>query len=75
MFDSQLEIGVCPRCRRADLTVIDTQSGLFCPCCQLVYPVYDDVPFLSAEYAIPFDAWFIGNRGGTEDGRLTSEKC
>lgn len=63
MDDAQLDILVCPHCRQAPLTVLDAQTGVICPRCQLVYPVRDDIPILSDEAAVAARAWLMGVRG------------
>jgi len=65
MSDTQLDILLCPRCRQNLLTVLDSQTGVICPRCRLIYPVRDDVPILTEDAAIAAGAWLLGVRGTT----------
>lgn len=63
MLPVQLDMLVCPQCRQALLTVIDSETGVLCPRCRLVYPVSDGIPVISDEAAIAAGAWLMGIRG------------
>ena len=41
---------VCPKCK-GDLTEEMSPPGLFCPNCQLVYPIREDIPIMLIEEA------------------------
>lgn len=51
--DIQLEMPSCPLCRQARLEVMDPLTAVFCPRCRIIYPVYDGIPFLFREAALP----------------------
>jgi len=45
-----LEILACPKCK-GDLDLNQEKAGLFCPVCQLLYPVRDGIPVMLIEEA------------------------
>lgn len=47
-----LEILACPKCK-GDLITTETEDGLICETCNIVYPVKDDIPILLIDEAIP----------------------
>lgn len=47
-----LEILVCPRCK-GDLRLTDTQDGLVCEQCRLLYEIRDGIPIMLPEEAKP----------------------
>lgn len=47
-----LEILVCPRCK-GDLRLTDTQDGLVCERCRLLYEIRDGIPIMLPEEAKP----------------------
>jgi len=49
-----LEILACPKCK-GDLRLNDTQNGLICDRCQLLYEIKDDIPIMLIEEAKPLD--------------------
>ncbi len=49
-----LEILCCPKCK-GDIQLNDTQDGLICGVCKLLYPIRDDIPIMLIEEAIPLD--------------------
>ena len=53
MNDSQLQILLCPECRKPLRSVPDFREALVCPVCGMIYPVCDDIPFLFKEAALP----------------------
>lgn len=67
MLEYQLDILICPRCKQKLLTVLDSQTGLICPHCRLVYPVQDNVPILTDDASIAASAWLMGVRGSVND--------
>ena len=38
-----LEILACPKCK-GDVRLNETQEGLVCESCKLLYPIKDDIP-------------------------------
>ena len=45
-----LEVLACPKCK-GGLHLSDTQDGLICDACHLVYPIKDDIPIMLIEEA------------------------
>lgn len=55
----------CPKCR-GDLQLLgalEQAEGFLCGGCDAVYPVYDGIPVLLVDKAIPRVAWNAGERG------------
>lgn len=50
-----LEILVCPKCK-GDIYLNDTQDGLICEACKLMYEIRDDIPIMLIDEAQSFDA-------------------
>ncbi|MCL5063376.1 MAG: Trm112 family protein [Nitrospirae bacterium] len=46
-----LEILACPKCK-GDLTYKETDNGLVCDKCKLMYPIKDDIPVMLIEEAV-----------------------
>ena len=49
-----LEILACPKCK-GDIRLNDTQDGLVCERCRLLYPIKDDIPVMLIDEAIRLD--------------------
>jgi uncharacterized protein YbaR (Trm112 family) len=47
-----LEILACPKCK-GDIYVNETEDGLICKKCRLVYEIKDDIPIMLIEEAKP----------------------
>ena len=47
-----LDILACPKCK-GDVLLTDTQDGLVCNTCKLLYPIKDDIPVMLIDEAIP----------------------
>jgi len=47
-----LEILACPKCK-GDIRLNDTQDGLICDNCNLLYEIRDDIPVMLIEEAKP----------------------
>jgi uncharacterized protein YbaR (Trm112 family) len=45
-----LEILVCPVCK-TPVQLLDTEKGLRCQACRLVYPIRDDIPVMLVDEA------------------------
>lgn len=45
-----LDILACPKCK-GDIHLTDSQDGLVCSACRLVYPIKDDIPVMLIEEA------------------------
>ena len=58
-----LEILACPKCR-GTLTVVDSEQGLKCEACAVVYPVREGIPVMLEEEAVPLAQWKGGGRKG-----------
>jgi hypothetical protein len=56
-----LEILACPRCK-GSLTPVDDEQGLFCPACDVVYPVRDEIPVMLVDEVVPKADWDRGVR-------------
>ena len=61
-----LDILACPKCKGA-LTVVDAEAGLFCPTCDIVFPVRDDIPIMLVEEAVAKADWDAGKRSAKDD--------
>ncbi|MBI3592564.1 MAG: Trm112 family protein [Nitrospirae bacterium] len=46
-----LDILACPKCK-GDLIYKETENGLVCDACKLMYPVKDDIPVMLIDEAI-----------------------
>jgi uncharacterized protein YbaR (Trm112 family) len=49
-----LEILACPKCK-GNIHLNDTQDGLICTHCKLLYEIKDDIPIMLIDDAKPFD--------------------
>ena len=49
-----LDILVCPQCK-GDIELTDTQDGLACRTCKLLYPIKDDIPVMLIDEAIKLE--------------------
>ena len=47
-----LEILACPKCKN-DLILNETNDGLICEKCKLVYEIKDDIPIMLVDEATP----------------------
>lgn len=47
-----LEILACPKCK-SGLIATETEDGLICNLCKIVYPVKEDIPILLVDEAKP----------------------
>ncbi len=47
-----LEILACPKCK-GDIYLNETQDGLVCEKCRLIYEIKDDIPIMLIEEAKP----------------------
>jgi uncharacterized protein YbaR (Trm112 family) len=45
-----LDILACPKCK-GDIRLNETESGLICDTCRLLYPIKDDIPVMLVEEA------------------------
>ena len=50
-----LEILACPKCK-GDIRLNDSEDGLICDSCRLLYEIRDDIPIMLIEEARPLDA-------------------
>ena len=50
-----LDILVCPKCK-GDINLNDSQDGLICGECKLLYEIRDDIPIMLIDEAKPLDA-------------------
>jgi uncharacterized protein YbaR (Trm112 family) len=50
-----LDILACPKCK-GDVHLTDTQDGLVCKPCKLMYPIRDDIPVMLIDEAIPLES-------------------
>lgn len=50
-----LDILVCPQCK-GKLYLNDTEQGLICDKCKLLYEVKDDIPIMLIDQATPIKA-------------------
>ena len=46
-----LDILCCPKCK-GDISLNESQDGLICDACKLVYPIKDDIPIMLIDEAI-----------------------
>jgi len=49
-----LEILACPKCK-GDIHLNDTQDGLICEQCKLLYEIRDDIPIMLIDEARPIN--------------------
>lgn len=49
-----LEILACPKCKN-DVKLNETEDGLICENCRLLYEIRDDIPIMLVEEAKPLD--------------------
>lgn len=49
-----LEILACPKCK-GDIYLNESEDGLVCDHCRLVYEIRDDIPIMLIEEAKPLD--------------------
>ncbi len=49
-----LDILACPKCK-GDLFLTESEDGLVCKKCKLVYEIRDDIPIMLIEEAKPLD--------------------
>jgi uncharacterized protein YbaR (Trm112 family) len=56
MAISQELLGIlaCPKCK-GDLSLNDSEDGLICEHCKLIYEIRDDIPIMLIEEAKPLD--------------------
>ena len=47
-----LEILACPQCK-GDIYLNETEDGLICDPCRLMYEIKDDIPIMLIDEAIP----------------------
>ena len=45
-----LDILCCPKCK-GDISLNESQDGLICDACKLVYPIKDDIPIMLIDEA------------------------
>ncbi len=50
-----LEILACPKCK-GDVRLTETQDGLVCDACKLLYPIKDDIPVMLIDEAIRLES-------------------
>ena len=50
-----LDILACPKCK-GDIHLNDTDDGLICDSCKLLYEIRDDIPVMLIDEAKPLDA-------------------
>ena len=46
-----LDILCCPKCK-GDIRLNETEDGLICEACKLMYPIKDDIPIMLIDEAI-----------------------
>ena len=49
-----LEILACPKCK-GDIHLNDSQDGLICESCKLLYEIRDDIPIMLIDEARPLE--------------------
>ncbi|MCB2146938.1 MAG: Trm112 family protein [Deltaproteobacteria bacterium] len=49
-----LDILACPQCK-GEIRLNDTEDGLICETCRLVYEIRDDIPIMLIEEAKPLN--------------------
>ena len=65
LTEDLISVLACPQCR-GDLRLLgtlDNGEGFLCAGCGKVYPIYDGVPVLLVDKAIPRADWDAGERG------------
>jgi len=50
-----LDILCCPKCK-GEIHLNESQDGLICDSCKLLYPIKDDIPVMLIDEAIQVDA-------------------
>ncbi len=50
-----LEILACPKCK-GDIYMNDSEDGLICDHCKLLYEIRDDIPIMLIDEAKPIDS-------------------
>jgi len=50
-----LEILACPKCK-GDITMNDSEDGLICDHCKLLYEIRDDIPIMLIDEAKSIDS-------------------
>jgi len=50
-----LEILACPKCK-SDIYLNDTEDGLICNACKLLYEIRDDIPIMLIDEAKPIES-------------------
>ncbi len=50
-----LDILACPKCKEA-VVINDSEDGLICETCRLLYEIRDDIPVMLIDEARPLDA-------------------
>ena len=50
-----LDILACPKCK-GDIELNQTENGLICHNCRLLYEIKDDIPIMLIEEAKPLDS-------------------
>jgi uncharacterized protein len=50
-----LEILCCPKCK-GDIRLNESEDGLICDACKLMYPIKDDIPIMLVDEAINITA-------------------
>lgn len=46
-----LDILCCPKCK-GDIRLNETEDGLICDACKLMYPIKDDIPIMLIDEAV-----------------------
>jgi len=46
-----LEILCCPKCK-GDIVLNESEDGLICDACKLMYPIKDDIPIMLIDEAV-----------------------
>lgn len=49
-----LDILACPKCK-GDIKLSETENGLICDSCKLLYPIKDDIPVMLIDEAQKLD--------------------
>lgn len=60
-----LEILACPKCQGkegSELILLESEEGLQCPTCAIVYPIREEIPVMLIEEAVAIDDWKNGAR-------------
>jgi uncharacterized protein YbaR (Trm112 family) len=50
-----LDILCCPKCK-GEIYLNESQDGLICDACRLLYPIKDDIPIMLIEEAVSIEA-------------------